>query len=88
MAAWLLIYRSVSAPVNRQHTAVAHDGRILAHHRGPCSGDGTTLTPGRRCRPLAVAALCARSSFFVTKELAAGSALRGPACQHHEKRAR
>jgi hypothetical protein len=27
MAAWLLIYRSVSAPVNRQLTAAAHDGR-------------------------------------------------------------
>jgi len=28
MAVWLLIYRSVSAPVNRQLTAAAHDGRI------------------------------------------------------------
>jgi hypothetical protein len=27
MTAWLLIYRSVSAPVNRQLTAAAHDGR-------------------------------------------------------------
>ena len=28
MAVWLLIYRSVSAPVNRRLTAAAHDGRI------------------------------------------------------------
>ena len=28
MAVWLLIYRSVSAPVNRQLSAAAHDGRI------------------------------------------------------------
>ena len=28
MAVWLLIYRSVSAPINRQLTAAARDGRI------------------------------------------------------------
>ena len=28
MAVWLLIYRSVSAPINRQLTAAAHDGRV------------------------------------------------------------
>jgi hypothetical protein len=30
MAVWLLIYRSVSAPINRQLTAAAHDGRAFA----------------------------------------------------------
>ena len=28
MASWLLIYRSVSAPINRQLSTAAHDGRI------------------------------------------------------------
>ena len=28
MVVWLLIYRSVSAPVNRQLSVAAHDGRI------------------------------------------------------------
>ena len=33
MAVWLLIYRSVSAPVNRQLSAAAHDGRIPGNAR-------------------------------------------------------
>jgi hypothetical protein len=46
MAVWLLIYRSVSAPINRQLTAAAHDGRVPGDAR-PCSGNGTTSsTPG------------------------------------------
>ena len=54
MAAWLLIYRSVSAPVNRQLTAVAHDGRILADARAlqwrwdHVNARAALQTPGRR----------------------------------------
>ena len=50
MAVWLLIYRSVSAPVNRQLTAAPATGACRVMH-GPCSGNGTTSMPGRRCGP-------------------------------------
>jgi hypothetical protein len=63
MAVWLLIYRSVSAPVNRRSPPPPTTDASRVTH-GPCSGNGTaSSTPGRRCRPQPSRPYAPRSSF-------------------------
>ena len=63
MAVWLLIYRSVSAPVNRRLTAAAHDGRIPGDARALQRQWDRVSTPGWRCRPQPSRPYAQRSSF-------------------------
>ena len=77
MAVWLLIYRSVSAPVNRRSPPPPTTDACRVTH-GPCSGNGTaSSTPGRRCRPQPSRPYAPRSSFRDEKA-GAGSRIPGP----------
>lgn len=59
MTVWLLIYRSVSAPVNRQLTAAAHDGRIPGDARALQRQWDHVINARAALQTAAVAALCA-----------------------------
>jgi len=59
MAFWLLIYRSVSAPVNRRLTAAAHDGRIPGDARALQRQWDRVINARAALQTAAVAALCA-----------------------------
>ena len=59
MAVWLLIYRSVSAPVNRRLTAAAHDGRIPGDARALQRRWDHVINVRAALQTVAVAALCA-----------------------------
>ena len=59
MAVWLLIYRSVSAPVNRQLSAAAHDGRIPGDARALQRQWDHVINARAALQTVAVAALCA-----------------------------
>jgi hypothetical protein len=59
MTAWLLIYRNVSAPVNRQLTAAAHDGRTPGDARALQRQWDHVINARAALQTVAVAALCA-----------------------------
>jgi hypothetical protein len=59
MAVWLLIYRSVSAPINRQLSAAAHDGRIPGDARALQRQWDHVINARAALQTAAVAALCA-----------------------------
>jgi len=59
MAVWLFIYRSVSAPINRQLTAAAHDGRIPGDARVLQGQWDHVINARAALQTVAVAALCA-----------------------------
>jgi|SRR6186997_857127 hypothetical protein len=59
MTAWLLIYRNVSAPVNRQLTAAAHDGRTPGDARALQRQWDHVINARAALQTAAVAALCA-----------------------------
>jgi hypothetical protein len=59
MAAWLLIYRNVSAPVNRQLTAAAHEGRTPGDARALQRQWDHVINARAALQTAAVAALCA-----------------------------
>jgi hypothetical protein len=59
MAVWLFIYRSVSAPINRQLTAAAHDGRIPGDARALQRQWDHVINGRAALQTMAVAALCA-----------------------------
>ena len=59
MAVWLLIYRSVSAPVNRRLTVAAHDGRIPGDARSLQRQWDRVINARAALQTAAVAALCA-----------------------------
>jgi hypothetical protein len=59
MAVWLLIYRSVSAPINRQLTAAAHDGRIPGDARSLQQRWDHVINARAALQTVAVAGLCA-----------------------------
>jgi hypothetical protein len=59
MAVWLLIYRSVSAPVNRQLTAAARDGRLPGDARALQRQWDHVINARAALQTAAVAALCA-----------------------------
>jgi hypothetical protein len=69
MAVWLLIYRNVSAPINRQLTAAAHDGRTPGaaaamgprHQRAGGAADRGRRGPLRGAHPVLTKRLAARS---------------------------
>jgi len=59
VAVWLLIYRSVSAPINRQLTAAAHDGRIPDDARALQRRWDHVINARAALQTVAIAALCA-----------------------------
>lgn len=59
MAVWLLIYRSVSAPINRQLTAAAHDGRVPGDARVVRRQWDHVINARAALQTVVVAALCA-----------------------------
>ena len=59
MAVWMLIYRSVSAPINRQLTAAAHDGRIPGDARSLQQRWDHVINARAALQTVAVAGLCA-----------------------------
>ena len=59
MAVWLLIYRSVNAPINRQLTAAAHDGRVPGDARALQRQWDNVINARAALQTVAVAALCA-----------------------------
>jgi hypothetical protein len=59
MAVWLLIYRSVSAPINRQLTAAAHDGRIPGDARSLQQRWDHVINARAALQTVAVTGLCA-----------------------------
>jgi hypothetical protein len=59
LVVWLLIYRSVSAPINRRLTAAAHEGRIPADARALQRQWDRVINVRAALQAVAVAALCA-----------------------------
>lgn len=59
MTAWLLIYRNVSAPVNRQLTAAAHEGHTRGDARALQRQWDHVINARAALQTAAIAALCA-----------------------------
>jgi hypothetical protein len=59
MAVWLLIYGRVSAPINRQLSAAAHDGRVPGDARALQRQWDHVINTRVALQTVAVAALCA-----------------------------
>jgi hypothetical protein len=59
MAVWLLIYRSVSAPINHQLTVAAHDGRIPGDARSLQQRWDHVINARAALQTVVVAGLCA-----------------------------